>query len=58
MYQTFDEQTVQRFSHDMAGVFMIPLAAAMFAMVLFYLSRLVRTVELVRMEDVMGRGRS
>jgi hypothetical protein len=39
-------------------VFMIPLAAAMFAMVLFYLSRLVRTVELVRMEDVMGRGRS
>jgi exosortase len=58
MYQTFDEQTVQRFSHDMAGVFMIPLAAAMFAMVLFYLSCLVRTVELVRMEDVMGRGRS
>lgn len=55
MYRVFEEQTVQRLSHDLAGVFMIPLAAIMFALVLLYLSRLVRTVESVGMEDVIRR---
>ena len=58
LYQVLDdEQVVQKFSHDLAGLFMIPLAAAMFAGVLWYLSRLVRPVEVVGMEELVGRER-
>ncbi len=53
-----DEQSVQDWSHDMAGLFMMPLAALMFALVLFYLSRLFRTVEVVGMDELVGRGRA
>ena len=59
MYQLVrDEQAVQKFSHDVAGLFMIPLAAVMFAAVLAYLSRLVRQVEVVGMGEIIGRERS
>jgi exosortase len=53
-----DEQVVQKWSHDLAGLFMIPLAAAMFAGVLWYLTRLVRTVETVKMDELVQRGRA
>ncbi|MCA9169126.1 MAG: exosortase/archaeosortase family protein, partial [Planctomycetales bacterium] len=52
-----DEATVQQWSHDLAGIFMIPLAAAMFAGVLWYMSHLFRAVETMTMEEVMGRER-
>lgn len=56
LYQALgNSETVHRWSHDMAGLFMIPLCAMMFALVLFYLSRLVRRVESVRLGDVMTR---
>lgn len=59
MYQLVDNvQLVQTFSHDMAGLFMIPLAATMFAMVLWYLSRLVRPIETVGLDELVGRERA
>jgi exosortase len=54
LYQHFEnEQMVQRLSHDLAGLFMIPLAAAMFALVLAYLSRLVQPVEMMGIDEVL-----
>jgi exosortase len=58
LYQYLDnEQVVQKFSHDLAGMFMIPLAAAMFAGVLLFLSRLVRPVEMLGLDELVGRER-
>jgi exosortase len=58
LYQHFeDERMVQRMSHDLAGLLMIPLAAALFGLVLVYLSRLVRPVEVMRLDEVLGRER-
>jgi exosortase len=58
MYQYLGDQVAQKFSHDLAGAFMIPLAAAMFAGVLWYLSRLVRPIDVVAMSELVGRERA
>jgi exosortase len=58
MYEYFGDRVAQKFSHDLAGMFMIPLAAAMFAAVLWYLSRLVRPVDVVDMAELVGRERA
>ena len=52
------EQFVQRFNHDLAGWLMIGLAAVFFALVLAYLSRLVRQVEVMGMGELIDRSRS
>jgi exosortase len=58
MYQYLGDHVAQKFSHDLAGIFMIPLAAAMFAGVLWYLSRLVRPIEMLDMSELVGRERT
>lgn len=59
LYQAYgDEAWVRKLSHDLSGLFMIPLAAFMFAIVLWYLSRLVRPVERVGMNELLGRSRT
>jgi hypothetical protein len=59
MYQYLDNTPlVQKLSHDLAGLLMTPLAAAMFALVLMYLSRLVQPVEVMGLEEFVGRERS
>lgn len=54
-YQYYDADVVQKLSHDLAGMFMIPLAAAMFGMVLWYLSRLVQRTEVMGMDELVGQ---
>jgi len=44
-YHWASEEAARRFSHDTAGLVMIPLAAGMFALVLLYLRKLVFEVE-------------
>lgn len=41
------------FSHDLAGWMMIPLAAAMFFCVLWYLGKLMKEVEVVNMQELL-----
>ncbi|MBJ42289.1 MAG: exosortase [Planctomycetaceae bacterium] len=53
-----DEAFVRRMSHDLAGLFMIPFAALLFAGVLLYLSWLFPTVQLVGMDELMDRNRA
>lgn len=52
-----NEAFVRRMSHDLAGLFMIPFAALLFAGVLLYLSWLFPTVRLVGMDELMDRNR-
>jgi exosortase len=58
MYQYLGDQVAQKFSHDLAGMFMIPLAAVMFGGMLWYLSRLVRPVDVVDLAELVGRERA
>jgi len=45
LYQHASASMAKSFSHDLAGWAMIPVAAALFAMILWYLGRLFREVE-------------
>ena len=47
LYQFASGEAAKRFSHDLSGVVMIPMAAAMFWLFLVYLGRLFPEVELV-----------
>ena len=48
-------EAAHTFTHDVAGYVMMPFAAGLFALVLWYLSKLVREVELVDVGDVVRR---
>ncbi len=47
LYQLVSEESAQKFAHDAAGLVMIPVAAGLFGLVLWYLGKLIRTTELV-----------
>ena len=49
--------TAKKFSHDAAGWVMIPLAAALFALVLWYLDRLWQEVEVLEVGAIARRAR-
>ncbi len=50
-------ETAKRFSHDAAGWVMIPFAAALFALVLWYLDRVWQEVEVVDVGAIARRAR-
>ena len=52
LYQVASAETGKQFEHDMAGWFMIPLAALLFAAVLWYLDRLFPEMEEVEIADL------
>ena len=51
-------EKAQTIIHDYAGYAMIPLAAALFALVLWYLGKLVQTVEIANVGEIARRQRS
>jgi exosortase len=53
LYQYASGEAARKFSHDAAGWLMIVFAATLFWLVLWYLSKLVRDVELVDVGDVI-----
>jgi exosortase len=53
LYQYASDATAQKFSHDFAGWAMIPLAAALFAGVLWYVRNLSHEVEQVDVGDLL-----
>jgi exosortase len=58
LYQYTSSEAAKKFSHDASGWVMIVLAAALFGLVLWYLSRLVKEVETVGVGDVIRRDRA
>jgi exosortase len=55
LYQYASGETARKFSHDVSGWAMIPLAAMLFALVLWYLDRLLPQVESVDLRTVVRR---
>ncbi len=55
LYQYVSGEAAQKFSHDAAGLIMIPYAAGLFALVLWYLGKLVPEVETVDMAEIVRR---
>jgi len=55
LYQFVSGEAAMKFGHDVAGWAMILYAAGLFALVLWYLGKLVREVEPVRMDVVVRR---
>ena len=55
LYQCFSDEAAKKFSHDAAGWIMIPYAAGLFALVLWYLGKLVPEVEAVEMAEIVRR---
>jgi exosortase len=53
LYVYASGDVAKKFSHDAAGWVMIPLAAAMFGLVLIYMSRLTQEVEQLNVADVL-----
>lgn len=53
LYELVSSKASQKFSHDLAGWLMIPLAAAMFGLVLWYLSNLFKEVEVISRREAM-----
>jgi exosortase/archaeosortase family protein len=47
LFQWWSGKAAKYFAHDFSGYAMIPFAAGLFALVLWYLGRLVQEVELV-----------
>jgi exosortase len=58
LYQHVSEGAAQRFSHDVAGWLMIPLAAVLLGCVQWYLERLVRNVPAVELGELLERHRA
>jgi exosortase len=56
LYEYVSGEAAKKFSHDVAGWLMIVYAAGLFALVLWYLGKLVREVEPVEMDAVVRRG--
>ncbi|MCE5268546.1 MAG: exosortase/archaeosortase family protein [Planctomycetaceae bacterium] len=57
LLQYAEGETARRFSHDAAGWVMIPFAAGLFALVLWYLGKTWHEVELVEVAATARRGR-
>ncbi|MBN2474400.1 MAG: exosortase/archaeosortase family protein [Pirellulales bacterium] len=53
LYQTVSGDAGYKFSHDIAGLVMIPYAAGLFALVLWYLGKLMREVQVADVSDVL-----
>ena len=53
LFQYTSSETAHKFAHDFAGWAMIPLAAAMFWCVLWYLGRLIREEEVLEMSTLV-----
>jgi exosortase/archaeosortase family protein len=58
MYQFVSGEAAHKFAHDFAGYAMIPLAAAMFWGVLWYLRLLVREDEVMDMSTLVRESRT
>jgi len=58
LYRHVSGEAARRFSHDLAGWFMVPLAALLFALVLAYLSRALREVRPVDVGELLRRERA
>jgi exosortase len=54
-YEFVSGEAAHKFAHDFAGWMMIPMAAVLFWMVLWYLSKLVYEVHPASVRDVLGR---
>jgi len=52
LYQLVSGEAARHFSHDVSGWVMIPFAAALFALVLWYMDKLVREVDVVDVGDI------
>lgn len=57
LYQAVSGEAARTFTHDVAGWVMIPFAAGLFGMALWYLGKLMRKVELVDVGAVVRRER-
>lgn len=55
LYEYASSDAAKKFSHDFAGWAMIPLAAALFGLVLWYLSKLFREQEQLALGDMIRR---
>lgn len=55
LYEYASSDAAKKFSHDFAGWAMIPLAAALFGFVLWYLGKLFREQEQVKLGDMIRR---
>ncbi len=53
LMEWFSDDAIQKASHDFAGFLMIPLAAAMFGVVLWYLGRLIREEAVISSSDAI-----
>ena len=58
LYQFYSDEAAKQFSHDIAGVFMIPYAVLLFAIFIFYLNRLIPETQSVSMSEVVHRTRT
>jgi len=56
LYQYVSDEAGRRFAHDAAGLVMVLFAAGLFALVLWYLGKLVREVVPVEMDELVRRG--
>lgn len=57
LYQYFSGEAAQKFAHDMAGWLTIPVAAALFAGVTWYFSRLIREVDVADVKVLLRQQR-
>ena len=57
LFQYTTGELAHRFSHDFAGWVMIPFAAALFGLFLWYIDKLIRQVDQVDVSAVIGRDR-
>jgi exosortase/archaeosortase family protein len=58
LYQFASSDAAKKFSHDVAGWVMIPLAAALFGLELLYLCRLTQDVEQVDVTAIWNQNHS
>jgi len=57
LYQYVSGEAGEKFTHDAAGWVMILFAAGLFALVLWYVGKLIREVEVVEVDSVVRRAR-
>ncbi|MCA9213411.1 MAG: exosortase/archaeosortase family protein [Planctomycetales bacterium] len=58
LYQNYSGEMARKFSHDISGWVMIPLAAALFGLLTLYLNRLVRETSPLELSELVNRKRS
>lgn len=58
LFEQVSGDAAQRFSHDMAGFIMIPFAAALFGLLLWYLSALFREERLASLKELVQASRT